>query len=458
MSNVRENLQSLSLAHLSAALDAGTLDARDLTEYFIDRIQSQPESQVFISTCFEAARVQAAQSAGRWRRRQPLSRWDGIPIAWKDNIDVRGCVTTVGSVAFRDAPPKAHDADVAANVHGCGLVTVGKVNLSEFAYTALGLNPHFGTPENPRSLDVPRAPGGSSSGSAVAIARGMVPVSIGTDTGGSVRTPAAFNGIVGFKPAVGRYSTSGVFPLSTTLDTVGFFVRHARDCSAMDSILRGIRPAANVTIAGNVSGLVLVVPSNIVLDDLEPEVESNFERAISKLAASGACVARRPIPQLRELQTLVQRYGALASADAYATHAARIESGEWKQIDPFVERRILAGKLMSSQDVAALRARLAHLRKSLAAELSAKEFLVMPTVPHVAPSLSCLLESEDTFARLNLLTIRNTSMGNLLDMCGLSLPNGTGKAGMPTGIAFNGLAGSEQFLLAHAAALAAVVS
>ncbi|WP_299786358.1 amidase family protein [Ramlibacter sp.] len=456
--DTHDELHDRSLAELARGLRAGMLDARELTEHFIARIQARPGSHVFISTCFDGARQQAAQSAARWRAGRPLSPWDGIPLAWKDNIDVRGSATTAGAAAFRNAPPATEDSAVAAHARLCGLVTLGKANLSEFAYTALGLNPHFGTPENPRSTDVPRAPGGSSSGSAVAVALGLVPLAIGTDTGGSVRSPAAFNGVVGFKPAVGRYPMQGVFPLSVTLDTVGFFVRHAGDCQAVDAMLRDavIEEGPQAAEPG-LRDLVLVVPENVALDDLEPEVARNFEASIARLAAAGARIVRRPVPQLGELQALVQRHGALASADAYAAHRHLLDGGQLAGMDPFVRRRILAGKAMSAEDVQALREGTRRLQCSLVADLPTGHAIAMPTVPHVAPPLALLRGSEEFFTATNLRTIRNTSLGNLLDLCGLSLPNGSGAAGMPTGISFNAVAGAEPLLLARAAALAAAL-
>jgi aspartyl-tRNA(Asn)/glutamyl-tRNA(Gln) amidotransferase subunit A len=455
-----DDLHEQSLAQLARRLRAGTLHAAELTERCIARIRARPGSHVFISTCFDMAREQAAQSAARWRAGRPLSPWDGLPLAWKDNIDVEGIVTTVGSAAFRAAPPATRDAAVAAHARRAGLVTLGKTNLSEFAYTALGLNPHFGTPENARSTDVPRAPGGSSSGSAVAVALGMAPLAIGTDTGGSVRTPAAFNGVVGFKPATRRYPMQGVFPLSTTLDTVGFFVRHAGDCAAVDAVLRGasIEEGAGAEEAERgLRGLTLLVPQNVVLDELEPEVARNFEASVSRLAAAGARILRRPVPQLGELRELVLRHGALASADACATHGALIDSGQLAAMDPFVMRRILAGRAMSAQDVQALRDGARRLQQSLAAELPAGHAIAMPTVPLVAPPLELLRAGDEVFTATNLRAIRNTSLGNLLDLCGLSLPNGTGAAGMPTAISFNAVSGAEPLLLSHAASLAAAL-
>lgn len=451
-------LHDLPLTELGQRLRAGELDPRELADYFIDRIRAHPDQAVFIATTAGLAREQAERSAARLRAGKAASAWDGVPLAWKDNIDVAGTITTAGSALRRDEPPARQDSAVAAHARVAGMVTLGKTNLSEFAYTALGLNPHYGTPRNPRAMDQPRAPGGSSSGSAVAVAAGLAPAAIGTDTGGSVRTPAAFNGLVGFKPAPGRYDMRGVFPLSASLDTVGFFVRHAVDCLGMDAMLRGsaIEPTQPDPAAA-LPGLKLVVPENAALDDLEPAVAASFERAIERLREAGAHITRRRVPELDAVRTLVERHGALASAEAYAAHRTLLDDPRHAAMDPFVARRILAGKSMGEADVTALRLGRAELARTLAAALGAGTLLAMPTVPHVAPPLKALQADPAYFAAVNLRTIRNTSMGNLLDLCGLTLPGGPGEAGMPTGVMFCAAAGGEPGLLARAPALEAAL-
>jgi aspartyl-tRNA(Asn)/glutamyl-tRNA(Gln) amidotransferase subunit A len=454
-----DDIQHCSLIELGRQLRSAALDARDLTEHYIRRIEAHPDAGVFISRCFDSARQAAQASAARLKAGKPASPWDGVPIVWKDNIDVMGVPTSVGSALFRDAPPAPADATVAAHARAGGMVTLAKANLSEFAYTALGLNPHYGTPRNPNATDMPRAPGGSSSGSGVAVAAGLAPVAIGTDTGGSVRTPAAFNGIVGFKPSAGRYDMRGVFPLSHTLDTVGFFVRHAADCWGMDCMLRGvpIEEGAPAPAAHALAGLAVLVPENVVLDELEPGVAENFENAILRLRDAGVRVQRRVVPELTELRDLIQRYGALASAEAYATHKALVDSDRFAALDPFVGKRILAGKTMSAADIEALQRGRHRLSASLWAGMSKNGLIAMPTVPHVAPPLSELQASQAHFSDVNSRTIRNTSLGNMLDLCGLSLPSGRGAAGMPTGILFSAASGSEPRLLGVAAGLAAAL-
>jgi aspartyl-tRNA(Asn)/glutamyl-tRNA(Gln) amidotransferase subunit A len=433
------------------------LDAVALAEYFIDRIAAYSDKAVFTATCFERARREAAQSAARHAAGKALGLLDGVPVAWKDLIDIEGTPTTAASQVYRHAAPASKDAAVVRNLAAAGMVTLGKTNLSEFAYSALGLNPHFGTPRNPRSHDVARVPGGSSSGSAVAVAAGLVPIAIGTDTGGSVRVPAAFNGVVGFKPSEGRHDKTGVFPLSVTLDTIGVFANEAIDCRLVDQALCGL--PVGLHLAGGqplLSSLSVVVPENVVMDDLEAAVRSNFLDSLDRLAHDGVKVVWRALPQLDELQELVRRHGALAASEAYVWHKALLESERYSEVDPFVAKRIMGGKRMSDADVSALQLGRRRLQQSLWEPLG-DVLIAMPTVAHVAPPLAPLEASLDYFTQVNMKTIRNTNIGNLLNLCGLALSNGVGQAGMPTSILFNAQGGREDHLLSVAGALSQCV-
>ncbi len=203
-----------------------------------------------------------------------------------------------------------------ARLKSAGMVSVGRVNMTEFAFSGLGLNPHYGTPANPHSPDEPRIPGGSSSGSAVAVASGLVPVSIGTDTGGSVRIPAAFNGIVGFKATRGRHPMEGVYPLATSLDSLGVFARTVEDAVAVDAAMLG--RVASPVVRGSVAGTVIVVPTNVVFDRAEPEIVAAFDAAIARLEAAGAVIRRQAIPAFDEILALYAEHGPLVTAEAYA--------------------------------------------------------------------------------------------------------------------------------------------
>jgi aspartyl-tRNA(Asn)/glutamyl-tRNA(Gln) amidotransferase subunit A len=380
-----------------------------------------------------------------------------VPVAWKDLVDVEGLPTTAGSAIYRDAPPALRDAPIVRNLAAAGMVTLGKTNLSEFAYSSLGLNPHFGTPLNPRSSDVPRVPGGSSSGSAVAVAAGLVPVSIGTDTGGSVRTPAAFNGVVGFKTSEQWIDGEGVFPLSRTLDTIGVFAHDVADCLLLDLALRGLEAPSLAPLATPLASLTLVAPENAILDEVEPEVRQNFIASLERAAAAGVRVRWQPVPELTQLRELIARHGNIAAAEGYQFHRELLESPRHAQIDVTVHKRLMSGKTMSSADFDALQHGRAALQRALWATLG-DALLVMPTVPHVAPPIAPLAADPDEFARVNLKTICNTSLGNLLNTCGLALPNGLGAARMPTSLLLSAPARHEARLLQAGIALASIIA
>lgn len=457
MADLPPSLAACTAATLGRLLRERQLDARELTDYFIERIEATAAAAVFTSTSFERARREAAQSAARYRASQPLGLLDGVPVAWKDLVDIAGLVTTAGSAVYRHAAPAQHDAPIVRNLAAAGMVTLGKTNLSEFAYSALGLNPHFGTPLNPRSSDLPRVPGGSSSGSAVAVAAGLVPVAIGTDTGGSIRTPAAFNGIVGFKTSEQWIDSDGVFPLSRTLDTIGVFAHDVADCYWLDLALRGVPTPLLTPDAAPLRSLTLVAPENAVLDDVEPEVRRNFIASLERAAAAGVRVRWQPVPELTQVRALIARHGNIAAADAYQWHRELLESPRHAEIDVTVYQRMMAGKSMSAADFKALQQGRLALQRSLWETLG-DALLVMPTVPHVAPPIAPLAANPDVFVRVNLKTICNTLLGNMLNTCGLALPNGLGAAQMPTSLLLSGPAAQEARLLRAGIALAPIIA
>lgn len=422
------------------------IDAIELAEHFIRRIENYSDQAVFTATTFDRARKEAAESAERYRRGAPRSALDGVPVAWKDAIDVAGTPTTAGSAIYRHADVAPVDAPIVANLAAAGMVTLGKTNLSEFAYSALGLNPHFGTPLNPLAQDVPRVPGGSSSGSGAAVGARLVPVAIGTDTGGSVRVPAAFNGVVGYKTSEHRFDRTGVFPLSQTLDTVGVLAHQVSDCRLVDVALRtsGTRQPAGASPA--LRGLALIVPDNVVTEDLQPEVQRNFMESLERLKEAGVQVVWRAVPELDELEALRAAHGVIASAEAYCWHHDLLEGARGREVDPFVFRRIMAAKEMSAYDLLRLQQGRARLSRSLSSSLG-DGLLAMPTVAHVAPALAPLEADMRLFTAVNGKTIRNTLWANMLNMCALAVPNGVGEARMPTSLAFYAVAGREDSLL-----------
>jgi aspartyl-tRNA(Asn)/glutamyl-tRNA(Gln) amidotransferase subunit A len=394
---------------------------------------------VFISLSADRARREAEASAARWRAGQPLSLFDGVPLAWKDLFDVAGSVTTAGAAYRRNAPAALLDAHSVGLLSRAGMVSVGKTNLSELAYSGLGLNPHFGTPYNPSSSDQARIPGGSSSGSAVAVAGGIVPIAMGTDTAGSIRIPAALNGLVGYRSSSRRYSRDGVFPLAHSLDSLGPLTRSVRDALAIDDLLHGRRQAHSVR---SLKGQRLVLAQQ----DAEPAVRNNLLRAVEQLKAAGALIEERECPPFQATLDLIQQHGWLGAFEAFALHQPLLDSPDALLLDPRVRRRLEAARgLPASQLLYLLDAR-RRLQQQLVDDLDGA-LLITPTVAHVAPPLAPLEADDDLFIRTNLATLRLTMPGSFLDMPGVTLPSGRDAQGLPTGLLLSAPTGEDARLL-----------
>jgi len=309
-----DNLEQQSAAEIGRLVAAGRLDPVDVAEFFLGRIDRDRENPSFITVTRERALKEADASRKRLREGRPAGPLDGVPMAWKDLVDMAGERTTAGSALFAESEPKPVDAPIVANLSAAGMVALGKTNLSEFAFSALGLNPHFGTPRNPRDAATPRIAGGSSSGAAVAVAAGLAPCAIGSDTGGSIRAPASFCGIVGFKTSEGRIDKRGVFPLSRTLDTIGPMARTVEDCVLIDMALRGA-PTTPVR-ALDLKRVEIVVPDKTGIDDADAAVTANLEAVMKTLASEGAKIVSRSVPSLGAMRSLVAQYGSLVAIEA----------------------------------------------------------------------------------------------------------------------------------------------
>ena len=229
---------------LGRKLRNGKLDPVALAEQTLEAVKACDDQAIFIEVMAERALGEAKAARKRLKAGKPLSALDGVPVGWKDLFDLEGRVTTAGSIVLKNEPPARADAALVAAGKRAGLVSIGTLNMTEFAYSGIGLNPHYGTPRNPNGSGAARSPGGSSSASGVVVAKGLLPLAIGTDTGGSIRIPASFNGVVGYKSSTGHYAMDGVFPLSRSLDTLGPLAHTVEDCVLADAVLRGIaRPA-----------------------------------------------------------------------------------------------------------------------------------------------------------------------------------------------------------------------
>ncbi|MGE0038785.1 MAG: amidase [Xanthobacteraceae bacterium] len=428
--------------------------SRDLVEECLARIDdpSGEGSRVFLKVHAEPARV-AADYYDRLRAhgQAPLP-FAGVPVSIKDLFDIAGDVTTAGSTVLRDASPAAQDALSVARLRAAGFIPVGRTNMTEFAFSGLGLNPHYGTPANAYDRDAGRIPGGSSSGAAVSVTDGMAYAGLGTDTGGSCRIPAALCGIVGFKPTAHRVPTQGAFPLSTSLDSIGPIAPTVRCCAILDAVLAG-EPIVELPDFP-LGGLRLAVPQTMVLDGVSSEVARAFEAALAALRKAGAKVVDLPLRELSELGQINAK-GGPAAAESYAAHRSLIAKGA-AMYDPRALVRILRGKEQDAADyIDLLEARRDFIRR-VAAITVPFDALAMPTTPITAPRIADL-ESDDAYRHVNAAMLRNPSVANFLDRCSISIPcHRAGDA--PVGLMLTGDHGADRKLLAIAAAVEKVVS
>lgn len=418
-----------TLASLSVLVQSGRLDPVDLAKETYAAIDAHGDYAIFVELTPERATRDAEAASKRLRAGRSLGLLDGLPVAWKDLFDVAGSVTTAGSKVLQTHAPARSDAPVVAAVAAAGMVSVGRTNMSEFAFSGLGINPHYGTPRNPAATDVERIPGGSSSGSAVAVAAGLVPAAIGTDTGGSVRIPAAMTGIVGYKATRGRYAMKGVFPLAESLDSLGPLCHTVQDAVWVDAAMHGL--TAPTVRRADLSGVALVIPETVVFDDAETEVVEAFEDAIRRLEKAGVAVSRRAFPTFSAVFGLMARHGALVTAEAYALHRERLAGHEANEMDPRVVARTRLGEKITMPDYIALLDARDQLIHETVDSLKPNELIAHPTLPHVAPPIAPLVEDDELFFKTNAKTLRNTSIGNFLDFCAISIPCGTGAAEMP---------------------------
>jgi len=434
---------------LAADLAAGRTTSRALVEVALERItESAGEGRAaFTQVDADGARLLADTCDALRRRGIVRSAVDGLPVSVKDLFDVAGEVTRAGSRLLADALPAAQDAAAVARLRAAGAVIVGRTNMVEFAFGGVGLNPHTGTPRNPWDRATGRVPGGSSSGAGVAQADGMCVMSLGTDTRGSVRIPAALCGVVGFKPTARRVPTQGAFPLSWTLDSVGPLADSVDCCAIFDGILAGAAPSALVPLP--LRGLRVLVPQAGPTDDLDPAVAAAFEAALQTLSRAGACVVTAPVPSFEAHPTYFVK-GGIAGAEAYVVHRPNLD--RLHLYDPRVGQRIALGKDISAAEhieLVRLRASTIDAFASLAAPFDA---VVMPTVACVAPTIEEAGRSDDDYIRWNLRLLRNAGLVNFLDGCALTLPcHEPGSA--PVGFSVCGPTGTDRRVLAVGAAI-----
>ena len=412
----------MTAADLGRAIEAGQIDPVALTETYLEAIDAHPDRDRIYSTVTHArARAEAQAARARARAGLRLGPLDGVPISWKDLFDSAGTATQAGSRLLEGRVPEA-DAEVLRCATAGGLICLGKTHMSELAFSGLGLNPVAATPPN---INDPRAvPGGSSSGAAASVAFDLAACGIGSDTGGSVRIPSAWNDLVGLKTTSGRVSLDGVVPLCARFDTVGPLSRSVEDCALMLAALEGGKAA---DLRGTtVKGLRLGALQTVALDDLREEPRAGFDDAVARLSDAGAGVEPVEAPEVSEAMPLS---GILFTSEAYGTWKTQIEAAPDKMFAPILER-FRSGKDFLAADYIAAWHQLEALRATWRARVQGFDAVILPTAPILPPDAARLMTDDAYYVTENLLALRNTRIGNLLGLCSISLPTARPSCGL----------------------------
>lgn len=447
MTNFDAHISALALGQL---FENGALTPNKATDFYLARAKElDPDHRIYVRFTEARARAKAAAATDRAKRGMRLHPLDGVPLSWKDLFDSAGTVTAGGSLALNNRIPD-RDAEVLARASQSGSVCLGKTSMSEFAFSGLGVNPTCGTPVNPFDEVTERVPGGSSAGAAVALARGLCAGSIGTDTGGSVRIPSAWNGLVGLKTTAGRLSLKGTLPLAATFDTVGPLARNVADANALLSLLTGDKPA---DLSGaSLAGLTLWLPGGIGWSSLDAGIANAVDAALRKLIHKGARIVEHPIPELDAIDALLNTSASRLVAEAYANWAETIRSHEGEIYPPVVER-VMAGKGIAAHDLLKADEERHRLTQSYLDRTAGIDAIVMPTVAISPPPISKLVKGGPDYFKANALALRNTRLANQIGLCALTLPVGFDAHGIPVGMMLQAHPDTEEKLLRMGAAI-----
>lgn len=430
-----------TIRELAADLAAGRITSVELTQRMLARAEAHRAQggHAYVSLDGEQALAEArASDAARAAGLVP-SPLAGVPLSIKDLFDVKGQVSSAASLALAEAPPATADAGAVARLRAAGAVLLGRTNMSEFAFSGLGLNPHYGTPRNPRDRD--RVAGGSTSGGAVTVALDMAAGALGTDTGGSIRIPSAFCGLTGFKPTAASISLEGTVPLSRSLDSAGPIARSVDCCAIMYAALSGQEIGAD---APAVKGLRFGFTTDYVGTHVEPQVQRAFDRALDTLRAAGAQVEQFDFPELLELP-VINGGGGLVAAEAWHWHRALLEE-RGGQYDQRVAARIRRGQQQDAADYIDLLDARARLIAAAERRLAPFDAWLMPSVAILAPQVGPLEADDASFFATNGLVLRNASVINFLDGCALSVPC-QAQGELPVGLGICALAGKDARVL-----------
>ncbi|WP_068115752.1 amidase [Tropicimonas marinistellae] len=412
----------MSAGDLGRGIGAGEIDPVALTECYLDAIARHPNaSRIYARITRDRALREAEAAARRAELGLRRSLLDGVPVSWKDLFDTSGVATEAGSALLKGRVPAA-DAEVLANATAAGLVCLGKTHMTELAFSGLGLNPSTETP--PCVNDADAVPGGSSSGAATSVAFGLAAAGIGSDTGGSVRVPSAWNDLVGLKTTAGRLPLRGVVPLCARFDTVGPLCRTVEDAALLLAALEGGKPAD--LQGATLTGRRFLALTTVALDEIREAPARGYAQAVARLRAAGATVEEGPVAEVEEALALS---GLLFAPEAYGTWKTEIEAAPERMYGP-VRERFRGGAEIAAADYVAAWHQLEQLRAAFQAATAGYDAVLAPSVPILPPNAAAVAQDEALFVSENLLTLRNTRIGNLMGLCALTLPTGVPSTGI----------------------------
>lgn len=412
----------MTATDLGRAIGEGRINPVELTEFFLDRIESHPlAGRIYARATAARARGEAMAAAARAKAGLRKGMLDGVPVSWKDLFDTAGVATEAGSALLKGRTPD-RDATVLETATLQGLVCLGKTHMSELAFSGLGLNPVTATP--PCLNDDRAVPGGSSSGAAASMAFGLAPAAIGSDSGGSVRIPAAWNDLVGLKTTAGSLPMTGVVPLFEAFDTIGPLAHSVEDCSQLLAAISG--DAATDLGGASLSGTRVAVLQTLALDDLREGPAQGFEDATRRFARAGAQLHHLAAPEAAEAVALA---GIVCPAEAYGIWKPTIEAAPDKMFPRILDRFRLGGQISAVDHVAAWR-RLRQIRAIWADRASGYDAVILPTSPILPPDANRLMTDDAYYVTENLLALRNTRIGNMLGLCVLTLPTSQPSCGV----------------------------
>jgi aspartyl-tRNA(Asn)/glutamyl-tRNA(Gln) amidotransferase subunit A len=448
MANFTETTTALTLGRL---FEKGDASPRDVTEFFLARaVAKDPEHRIYVRLTEARARAEADAATDRSRRGVRRHALDGVPLSWKDLFDSAGTVTAAGSLALKDRVP-THDAEVLARATRAGAVCIGKTAMTEFAFSGLGINPKCGTPANAFDDKVERVPGGSSAGAGVSVARGLAAGAMGTDTGGSVRIPSAWNGLVGLKTTAARVPLTGAVPLSPTFDTIGSLARDVADATALFSLLTGAKPAD--IEGGALGGVTFWLPGGVAWSELDEGVARAVDTAIRKILHAGARIVEYKLPELDEIDALAWGGGASRLvAEAYALWSETLRANEKDIYSPVFER-VMAGADIKAADLLKTDARRMDIARRYLEATAGVDAVLMPTVAISPPPIADLEAGGPAYFKANRMALRNTTIGNQLGLCAITLPVGYDAHGIPVGLMLQGHPHTDEKLLRIARAV-----